>query len=94
MTGSREGEWRCAELLATYLDRLTRVAVPLDLGPHYLVAVQTLPPMARDHLLGMDVADAPWDDALAATMRDKGCAVAEEAIIEVLLDDLRATSAT
>lgn len=55
----------------------------------YLAAVQSLPPMARDHVLGMDVADAPWDDALVAAMRDMGCAVAEEAIMELLLDDLR-----
>jgi hypothetical protein len=48
--------------------------------------------MARDHVLGMDVADAPWDDALVAAMRDMGCAVAEEAIVEVLLDDLRETA--
>ena len=58
----------------------------------YLAAVQSLPPMARDHVLGMDVADAPWDDALVAAMRDMGCAVAEEAIVELLLDDLRETA--
>lgn len=48
--------------------------------------------MARNHVLGTDAADAPWDGALVAAMREQGCAVAEEAIVESLLDDLRATS--
>ncbi|KDB52892.1 hypothetical protein X805_14960 [Sphaerotilus natans subsp. natans DSM 6575] len=55
----------------------------------YLAAVQTLPPLARDHALGLDVAEAPWDEALAAAMREQGCAVAEEAVVDLLLDDLR-----
>jgi uncharacterized protein (TIGR02679 family) len=55
----------------------------------YLAAVQSLPSMARDHALGPEGVDAPWDAALVAAMQAQGCAVAEEAVVEGLLEDLR-----
>ena len=55
----------------------------------YLAAVQRLSPMARGHRLGADVVDAPWDTDLTAVMQAHDCAVAEEALVDVLLDDLR-----
>ena len=54
---------------------------------NYLAAIERTPPRARD--LDVDATDAIWDSELGVAMSRHGLAIAEEAVIEDLLVDLR-----
>lgn len=63
-------------------------ALPWHFGAaQYREAVEQAPPRARD----LDAAriEASWDGGLALAMDECGLAIAEEAVVAALLDDLR-----
>ena len=58
----------------------------------YLLAVGRCS-AARRHDLDAATVDASWDPELGRAMRAHGLAIAEEAVVETLVDDLRAVAA-
>ncbi|MCO5997773.1 TIGR02679 family protein [Actinoallomurus rhizosphaericola] len=80
-------DWAALRMTAAAVHRYA--ALPWRMGAEdYLEAVRT----ARDPLRGVRAA-TPWDERLAVEMAREGCAVREDRLVPVLLDDLPADTA-